>query len=262
MEMILTRNFVKSLKEEFQTSGIYKIINPKGKIYIGQSIDLYRRLNSYCESNSAKNQTILKHSFNKYGRQNHKFKILEKCDVEELNIKERYWQEFYKDNLLNCRFTKSNDKSGYCLEETKIKISKALKSTDKSWKHLKKKIYQYSNEGLFIKEWESVRKASRELNISLTTIVKSAKGNGSNKSAGGFLWSYNYLEKLEGRVGQDKIKIQQFDLRDNLVNEWYSISEAAEKTNTSKSSIIRCCKNKQKTANGFLWKYLYTKKHV
>lgn len=244
------------MKRQFQTSGIYKIINPKGKVYIGQSVDLYRRLNSYCEPNSAKNQTILKHSFNKYGRQNHKFEILEKCDVKELNVKERYWQEFYKDNLLNCRFTKSNDKSGYCSDETKIKISKSLNSTDKSWKHLKKKICQYSNEGLFIKEWESLREAARQLNISSTTISKSIKESENNKSAGGFLWSYNRLKKLEGKVGQAKIKVQQLDLRNNLINEWDSISEAAEKTNTSKSSIIRCCKNKQKTANGFLWKYL------
>ena len=31
---------------------------------------------------------------------------------------------------------------------------------------------------------------------------------------------------------------------------------AAKETKSSKSSIIRCCKNKQKTANNFIWKYL------
>lgn len=257
MEMILTRNFVKNLKRQFQTSGIYKIINPKGKVYIGQSVDLYRRLNSYCEPNSAKNQTILKHSFNKYGRQNHKFEILEKCDVKELNVKERCWQEFYKDNLLNCRFTKSKDKSGYCSEQTKENISKALKNTDNSWKHLKKKVYQYDDSGLFIKEWGSTREAERILNIGKSSISKSISNKYANKSAGGFLWSYKKTEKLEGAIGQtNRISIQQFDLKNNLIKTFDSISKAVKETNTSKSSIIRCCKNRQKTANGFLWKYL------
>ena len=257
MERIITRDCVRNLKKLSKISGIYKITNPSSKVYIGQSIDLFRRLKSYFEPNSSKNQTILKHSFDKYGRENHIFSIIEECEIYLLNERERYWQEQYKDILLNCRFTKHNDKSGYCSQLTKNNISKALKATDASWKHLKKKVYQYDASGLFIKEWNSTREAERILNIGQSSISKSISDKYANKSAGGFLWSYKKTEKLQGAIGQtNKISIQQFDLKNNLIKTFDSISKAAKETNTSKASIIRCCKDKQKTANNFIWKYL------
>lgn len=45
-------------------------------------------------------------------------------------------------------------------------------------------------------------------------------------------------------------------MENNLIKTFDSISKAAKETNTSKASIIRCCKDKQKTANNFIWKYL------
>ena len=65
MKRIITRDCVRNLKKLSKISGIYKITNPSSKVYIGQSIDLFRRLKSYFEPNSSKNQTILKHSFDK-----------------------------------------------------------------------------------------------------------------------------------------------------------------------------------------------------
>ena len=173
MENIITKNFVKNLTKLLRISGIYKITSPSKKVYIGQSVHLYERLKSYFEPKSAPNQKILKYSFNKYGVENHVFEIIEECSIELLNEREIYWQEQYKDILLNCRFTKHNDKSGYCSQLTKNNISKALKATDASWKHLKKKVYQYDASGLFIKEWDSTREAERILNIGGSSISKS-----------------------------------------------------------------------------------------
>lgn len=246
---------MKNLKKLSKISGIYKIISPIGKIYIGQSIDLFRRIKSYFEPNSAKNQIILERSFDKYGRENHIFSIIEECEINLLNERERYWQEQYKDKLLNCRLTETNDKSGICSEQTKFNISNALKKSGKSYQHLKRKIYQYDDKGVFIKEWESLRTASRELNIHSSQISKSTKKVSNNNSAGGFLWSYEKLPYIEGKIGQNKIKVKQYSLDNDLIREWESVTLAAKETNTSKSSIIRCCKGRQKTANGFLWSY-------
>ena len=43
----------------------------------------------------------------KYGIENHNIEIIEECDVEQLNCRERYWQEFYNaiTNGLNCILT-------------------------------------------------------------------------------------------------------------------------------------------------------------
>ena len=46
--------------------GIYKIINPKGKIYIGQSIDIDRRFNEYKKLQCNQSKKIY-YSLKKYG---------------------------------------------------------------------------------------------------------------------------------------------------------------------------------------------------
>lgn len=255
MEKMITKHFVKNLKKQSKISGIYKIISPSGKIYIGQSIDLYRRLKSYFEPNSNKNQKILKYSFNKYGVEKHKFYIIEECDISLLNERERYWQEKYINYLLNCRLTETSDKSGICSQQTKTNISNGLKSSGRSYQHLKRKIYQYDYNGVFIKEWQSLRTASKELNIQSSQISKSTKMDSNNNSAGGFIWSYEKSPCIDGKIGQNKIKVKQYNLDNGLIIEWESVTLAAKETNTSKASIIRCCKGRQRTANGFLWSY-------
>ena len=104
--------------------GIYKITSPKNKIYIGQSINIEKRFKNYLNQN-CKYQRNLYNSLNKYGYENHIFEILEECNVEELNNKERYYQELYNavENGLNSKYVKSTDKSGYVSEDTKKRLS-------------------------------------------------------------------------------------------------------------------------------------------
>jgi group I intron endonuclease len=105
--------------------GIYKITNPKESIYIGKSLDIKRRFVSY-KHLSCKGQIKIYRSLIKYGYENHIFEILEICDENELNSKERYWQDFYdaiNRKNMNLKLTESDDKSGRLSEETKLKIS-------------------------------------------------------------------------------------------------------------------------------------------
>jgi len=104
--------------------GIYKITNPSGKIYIGQSVNIDNRISSY-KNLKCKNQTKLYRSLLKYSFENHIFKILEECNIEMLNERERFYQDFYNAtsrNNLNCKLTKTNDKNGSLSIETKLKI--------------------------------------------------------------------------------------------------------------------------------------------
>ena len=84
--------------------GIYKIISPSGKVYVGQSINIESRIKKYASCN-CKLQVRLYSSIKKYGWENHIFEILEECSIEELNSRERYWQDQYEcigKNGLNC----------------------------------------------------------------------------------------------------------------------------------------------------------------
>ena len=55
-----------------------------------------------------------------------------------------------------------------------------------------KKVYQYSKDRkTFIKEFESITKASKELNIRISDICSCARIK--RKSAGGFWWSFTKI---------------------------------------------------------------------
>lgn len=112
--------------------GIYKITSPSGKVYVGQSVNIERRLKEY-KNLKCKKQVKLYNSFVKYGFENHKIEIVCECKIEELNDNERLYQDKYNclNKGLNCYLTTSKDKSGVLSEETKIKISKAVKNPSK-----------------------------------------------------------------------------------------------------------------------------------
>lgn len=108
--------------------GIYKITSPKGKVYIGQSVNIEQR---WRDHKSFYENFPLQNSFRKYGFNNHIFEVKEECLIEELNSRERYWQDFYNvlgPNGLNCKLTNTNDLSGSHSEETKKKIGSANKN--------------------------------------------------------------------------------------------------------------------------------------
>ena len=78
--------------------GIYKITNPKGKIYIGQSINIDRRFKEYKKIQCS--QSIkLYNSFQKYGVENHIFEILENCNTDQLNEKEEFYIKFFNSHI-------------------------------------------------------------------------------------------------------------------------------------------------------------------
>lgn len=115
--------------------GIYKITNPEGRVYIGQSVDVQTRFSTYLKSiNNFKNQVKLYNSMQKYGSFEHVFEIIEECSIQELNARERYWQDFYNvlEGGLNLKLTQDGDKSGHLSEETKNRISQALQGREVS----------------------------------------------------------------------------------------------------------------------------------
>lgn len=200
--------------------GIYKITNPKGKIYIGQTIDFDRRIYQYKMLN-CKEQPKLYNSLKKYGFDNHVLELIHQCQETNLTILERYYQELYKtvenDNL-NCFLVTTKDKTGRHTEETKRKMSESAKGKKKSAEHIAKlpqnqkgykgkkrseetklkqslnngkarKVYQYTKDNEFIKEWRNVTEAEKAYSINNISGV----ALGKLKTCGGFKWRYDKL---------------------------------------------------------------------
>ena len=109
--------------------GIYKYTSPSGKIYIGSSKNINKRI-TYYKSESCKNQTKLYNSFKKYGYENHIFEIIEECKFEDLYLKERYYGELFNvldDNGLNLILPKIGENKIGISEETRLKMSESKK---------------------------------------------------------------------------------------------------------------------------------------
>ena len=112
--------------------GIYKITSPSGRVYIGQSRNIQKRFSGYKQDWFLKSdkQPRLRNSLNKYGVDSHIFEVTEICLIDDLDLKERYYQEIYDVlgvNGLNCVLVSSENKPHIRSIETRIKISKAHK---------------------------------------------------------------------------------------------------------------------------------------
>lgn len=84
----------------------------------------------------------------------------------------------------------SNAKRGKTHSKTHcLNISKALKGRKNIWNN--KTVLQYSKQGIFIKEWNTISEASRALNITPSNITTCCKRK--LKTAGGFIWKYKFI---------------------------------------------------------------------
>ena len=102
--------------------GIYKIVSPRGLIYVGKSVNIEKRWSQYRSGNS-KGQPKLHASFLLYGVDRHTFTVLKECSFEELHNNESYFINHFESHLqLNCH-------KMYCSD--KIRIQKAK---PKDWK--------------------------------------------------------------------------------------------------------------------------------
>jgi len=106
--------------------GIYKITNPKGRIYIGQSYNIRRRFTDY-KRLGCKSQRRLYNSLKKYGVENHVFEIVCECRKDELNELELKYIDIFNclsRKGLNCYLIGSITHISEC---TRKKMSKSAK---------------------------------------------------------------------------------------------------------------------------------------
>jgi group I intron endonuclease len=117
--------------------GIYKITNPRGKIYIGSSIDIEHRINFHKKYFKDSPCIRLKNSLEKHGVKSHQFDILEEVnDVCLLYSRERYYIEMFDsfNNGLNMKMP-----HGEYSQEIKDKISNSLRGRKGAWEGKERK---------------------------------------------------------------------------------------------------------------------------
>jgi len=209
--------------------GIYKITNPKGKVYIGQSIHIEKRFKTYKNfgSNTSK-QIKLYRSFKKYGFINHKFETLIECNLDELNELERYYQDLFDvlNTGLNLILVNTKDKKQVFSLETRMKLSNSLKGKGK---------------GIKLTE-EHKQKLRGKRNLSEETL-KGFIERGKNKKCSNFT-------KLKMRESSKNKKLVLNVFTGIFYN---STSEAEEAYNITKNTLARRLNGNRKNNTQFIY---------
>lgn len=221
--------------------GIYKITSPSGKVYIGQTMNIVKRKKSY-EKLKCKGQPKLYNSLVKYGFSEHIFEIIEQCIMEELNTRERHWQDFYNvlEQGLNCRLTGTADRSGFVSKESTKKRVSRLKQFYSTEQGAEVKAKIVANRKAFNQTPEGIKMlADKAANTDYSNFQKRKTSNTD--------W--------EARSVKRRKAVCQYEKNGTFIKKWDSIKDAGETLLISRGNITTCCKGKVKTVGGFIWKY-------
>lgn len=128
--------------------GIYKIESPSGRIYIGQSIDIKRRWKEHRKYANRGESSKLYNSMRKHGNESHLWDILELCHPDDLNKRERYWQDKYnaysRSNLNNAIVNPESNRYIWT-DQMKEKASKTKKGKPVNDKCMAGQIVYFEN---------------------------------------------------------------------------------------------------------------------
>lgn len=237
--------------------GIYKITNPNGKIYIGQSINILNRWVRYRYHHSVKNQPQIHRSISKYGVEKHIFEVLTECDLNQLDYLEQLYKKFYIaklgwDNVLFCEVYDNGGgpKSNY----TKKLISESLKGKPKP-KGFGEKISKSQKGNTNMLGHKHTEETKKKMSKSaLGRKVSKETRSKQSKSATGKIKTEEHRRKIS-ESHPTKKSVSQFSLDNILLNGFPSINEASRQTGIRVPDISACCNGKQKTAQGYIWKF-------
>lgn len=228
--------------------GIYKITSPTGRVYIGQSEEIPSRWSTYRQMGvGVKRQRKLYRSFSKHGIENHIFEIIEECLIEDLNCRERYWQDFYDvlNGGLNYILQECGEQRRVFSEETIKRKSEALKGENNP---------MYGRTGdlnpMFGKDFSGDKNPFYGKNHTKEAKNKmSAAKKGKVSPRKGAKLESSTIEKM---ITYKKKKVFQHDLERSFIKEWDSLAEA--KRETRAANISRACRDGS-ASGGFLWGY-------
>lgn len=181
-----------TLKEDLvKKSGVY-LIECNSHKYVGSSISLYERYKQHALAlrKGKHYNNFLQRVYDKYPN-DISFKLIEICDnyIE----REAYYIDYYNCDVNVERNPVTQAKS----IETRKKLSMA--NTNKrlgAENHASVKVYQYTLEGIYVNEYDTIRKAALAINGNESSIGDAAKGD--TKSAGGYQWRKKKLDKIPG----------------------------------------------------------------
>ncbi len=206
------------------------------------------------------NNRLKEHLSTSMGHNRHKDGIIRK--IQNIGLEPKIYTlleiEDYYIKGFDCQFWELVEKYfiKYCRNNLKEPITNQTDGGDGGTTIKLKTICQYDLKGNFIKKWESCQQASINLHISLSNIRMCCLG--SIKAAKGFQFRYgensDNIQQYK-RSRYDCKPVLKFSKNDELICEYISLTDAAEKNNIQTSTLWYGIENKN-ICHGYKWKYL------
>jgi hypothetical protein len=205
-------------------SGIYKITNPNGQAYIGQSVNLNQRLRAYKSVHRVKAQNLIYESLKQHGSELHQYDIIKLCKCVDLDK----WEAYYKQQFINehgwdkALFHRIHDPTLHSNHEyldyirgnnTKPKSVNIDTETNKvkvpKWVAPQPKydnVYQYDLDGKFIREYDddaiwAMEQLPKGKHLKYS-ILQCARGDTS--VAFGYQWDWKRFDSIEPYISNKK----------------------------------------------------------
>jgi group I intron endonuclease len=212
---------------------IYKIKSPSGRLYIGKTYDLRKRVNAYkCDVRKGSKNLKLHNSLRKYGWDAHVLEVVEEVSDELLSEREMYWIEYYKT---------------YCYENPKgLNMTKGGDGQRSTWMHdverREKQSEVFSGEGNPFYGKSHTEETKKLLSEKISRI---------NKEQGKKIPEWG-VEK-----GREVVRrpIVMYDLKGKFVKEFKSLAEASKELKISHASISENISGKKSQAKGYIFRY-------
>jgi group I intron endonuclease len=220
---------------------IYKLIDPiTNEIrYIGLTFnDLKQRLKSHCSEKSKSHKSNWVQSLKKQGLK----PVIESIEDNILSYDEVCEREIFYINKYKSEghrltnMASGGNKNKKMSDETRKKMSDSAKN--RSFK-----LVLSDDTKILISEKAKKRFESESEREKLRISNKRYEDSKTEE------------QKINDILIQDTKSVIQYDKNMNFISEYLSIRDAERKTNINRSNISKCCKNKVKSAGGFIWKY-------
>ena len=239
---------------------IYRILNKiTQKCYIGESkcLNINRRWNQHKKTieNNKGYCPALRDAVIKYGIENFIFTVIIVCfDDDRFKYEKEYIIKYNSVVPNGYNLTNGGEGGGGFQgkkhsEEVKNKIKNTLKQKYIDNPELKK---QLSERNKIVMKNPEVKERIKLGILNSDKYQKSIRAPTTNdvkKKISEGLKKYHNENKIK------PIKIKQYDINHNLLNEYTSISEASKESSVTRKAISLYLREKTKIAGGFIWKY-------
>lgn len=244
-----------------------------GKKYVGQTIYGNRPKKRWKNGGGYKTQKYFNRAIQKYGWDGFEHDIIaSNLTKEEANNFESLLINKLKTNKKEYGYNLTYGGEGVTgyrhSEESKRKQKESMRKYYDDYKYIqrmrdiaqKTKVYQFTNEGIFIQSYDSTKEAERNTGIHSSGISRCALNK--TPSAGGFIWLFEKdIKNINDRVLNYKEKkirkepIIQLTLDGEFVMEWKNSVEASKSVGVSYKNINSVCRGVRNMSGGYKWMY-------